>query len=100
MLKHISKYNFYSRSQFVQLRGKYTAQCTHCALGQQNLRKCPVPMSRFDVFFGYLPMYISFGTGLMAVQFQVFSQNQTCRDLTVFAMPFFIGWILNSSVKS
>ena len=33
MLKDISKYNFYGRSQFVRLRGKYTAQCTHCALG-------------------------------------------------------------------
>ena len=32
MLKDISKYNFYGRSQFVRLRGKYTAQCTHCAL--------------------------------------------------------------------
>ena len=32
MLKDISKYNFYGRSHFVRLRGKYTAQCTHCAL--------------------------------------------------------------------
>ena len=32
MLKDISKYNFYGRSQFVRLRGKYTHQCTHCAM--------------------------------------------------------------------
>ena len=32
MLKDISKYNFYGRCHFVRLRGKYTAQCTHCAL--------------------------------------------------------------------
>ena len=32
MLKDISKYNFYGRSHFVRLRGKYTAQCTHCAM--------------------------------------------------------------------
>ena len=34
MLKDISKYNFYGRSQFVRLRGKYTHQSTHCALLQ------------------------------------------------------------------
>ena len=32
MLKDISKYNCYGRSQFVRLRGKYIHQCTHCAL--------------------------------------------------------------------
>ena len=37
MLKDISKYNFYGRSQFVRLRGKYTHQCTHCALKQSWL---------------------------------------------------------------
>ena len=41
MLKDISKYNFNGRSQFVRLRGKYTHQCTHCAL------QC----SRFIIFY-------------------------------------------------
>ena len=37
MLKDISKYNFYGRSQFVRLRGKYTHQCTHCALAIDHI---------------------------------------------------------------
>ena len=36
MLKDISKYKFYGRSHFVQLQGKYTAQCTHCALYKED----------------------------------------------------------------
>ena len=36
MLKDISRYNFYGRSHFVRLRGKYTAQCTHCAVAKER----------------------------------------------------------------
>ena len=32
MLKDISNYNFYGRSELVRLRGKYTVQTAHCAL--------------------------------------------------------------------
>ena len=32
MLKDISKYKFYDRSQLVRLRGKYTVQTAHCAM--------------------------------------------------------------------
>ena len=32
MVKDTSKHEFYGRSQLVRLRGKYTAQFTHCAL--------------------------------------------------------------------
>ena len=32
MLKDISKYKFYGRSQLVRLRGKYTVQTAHCAV--------------------------------------------------------------------
>ena len=32
MLKDISKYKFYGRSQLIRLRGKYTVQSTHCAM--------------------------------------------------------------------
>ena len=35
MLKDISKYKFYDRSQLVRLRGKYTVQTAHCALQNQ-----------------------------------------------------------------
>ena len=34
MLKDISKYKFYGRSQLVRLRGKYTVQTAHCAVSQ------------------------------------------------------------------
>ena len=50
MLKDISKYNFYGRSQFVRLRGKYTAQCTHCAMFQSSMSQCfNVPMFKYSI---------------------------------------------------
>ena len=33
MLLDRSKYKFYGRSQLVRLRGKYTVQTAHCAMG-------------------------------------------------------------------
>ena len=43
MLKDISNYNFYGRSQLVRLRGKYTVQTAHCALETLHLEvKAPL----------------------------------------------------------
>ena len=41
MLKDISNYNFYGRSELVRLRGKYTVQTAHCALcdNEENKEK-------------------------------------------------------------
>ena len=37
MLQDISNYNFYGRSELVRLRGKYTVQTAHCALGESTI---------------------------------------------------------------
>ena len=56
MLKDISKYKFYGRSQLVRLRGKYTVQTAHCALtasvcgAERTLLKTPTYESHQNVW--------------------------------------------------
>ena len=42
MLKGRSKDKFYGRSQLIRLRGKYTVQTAHCAVGNDaEIRESP-----------------------------------------------------------
>ena len=60
MLKDISKYNFYGRSQFVRLRGKYTHQCTHCAVEWCRNTSRIDHLDRAGYSFIYLFHYLSY----------------------------------------
>ena len=49
MLNHISKHKFQDMSQLVRLRGKHTAQCTHCAVRTAQIVKLGTPSFKANI---------------------------------------------------